>query len=255
MKWFKHYENAQTNNFIQALLSEKNGLELYAQYFLLLEFLCRDFKKDTTMFIVSNNQLKTALRVRQDSKLKKVLEVFNNFSATFDRNLLEISEVSGKTSGLSKKFWEIKTPIILELIGKEFKRTRARGVMPTAKKKEERIKNKNKNILSSKSSTVCVEIIDYLNLKTGKSFKSTSKATQSAISARCSEGFLLKDFKHVIDVKSAEWGVDDKMKKFLQPSTLFGPKFENYRQQEPPQTKESLDAELIAILNGKGAPV
>jgi len=152
MKWFKHYENAQTNNFLQALLSEKNGLELYAQYFLLLEFLCRDFKKDTKTFIVSNDQLKTALRVRQDKKLEKVLEVFNNFSETFDRNLLEISEVSGKTSGLSKKFWEIKTPIILELIGKDFKRTRADRGNATAKKEN---KNKNKNtIVVSEKTTV-----------------------------------------------------------------------------------------------------
>lgn len=73
------------------------------------------------------------------------------------------------------------------------------------------------------------EIISYLNQKARKSFKPTSKATQKLINGRIDDGYTLKDFKHVIDVKTAEWLHDDYMNQFLAPSTLFRPtKFEKY---------------------------
>ena len=72
------------------------------------------------------------------------------------------------------------------------------------------------------------EIIDYLNQKTGKNFKSSSKATQRHIKARFADGFTLNDFKQVIDTKSAQWLKDKKMSAYLRPDTLFGTKFEGY---------------------------
>ena len=72
------------------------------------------------------------------------------------------------------------------------------------------------------------EIIDYLNQKTGKNFKSSSKATQRHIKARFADGFTLNDFKQVIDIKSAQWLKDKKMSAYLRPDTLFGTKFEGY---------------------------
>lgn len=72
------------------------------------------------------------------------------------------------------------------------------------------------------------EVIDYLNQKTGKNFKSTSKATQRHIKARFSDGFTLDDFKQVIDNKCGDWLRDRKMKEYLRPETLFGTKFESY---------------------------
>lgn len=80
--------------------------------------------------------------------------------------------------------------------------------------------NDNKYIYSS--------IIEYLNEKTGKSFKSTTKKTQSCIHARLAEGFTEEDFKAVIDKKCAEWIGNKKMEQYLRPETLFGTKFESY---------------------------
>lgn len=74
-----------------------------------------------------------------------------------------------------------------------------------------------------------VSVIDYLNKKTGRSFKASSSATQRFINARYREGHTLDDFKRVIDIKVKEWLKDDYWNKFLRPSTLFTPKnFENY---------------------------
>ena len=72
------------------------------------------------------------------------------------------------------------------------------------------------------------EVVEYLNQKTGKNFKHTSKVTQRHIRARLAEGFTVSDFKQVIDKKCSDWLRDQKMKEYLRPETLFGTKFESY---------------------------
>ena len=90
-------------------------------------------------------------------------------------------------------------------------------------KEEDKDIEKDNNILSVSYS----EIINYLNVKAGKRFKSTIQKTQSLIRARMNEGFSVDDFKTVIDKKCAEWSGTD-MDKYLRPETLFGTKFESY---------------------------
>lgn len=80
-------------------------------------------------------------------------------------------------------------------------------------------------------------IISYLNEKTGKKFKVVNKH-KDLIKARWNEGQRLEDFQTVIDNMSANWkGVTfsngKKAETYLQPSTLFGNKFEEYRNQTP----------------------
>lgn len=76
------------------------------------------------------------------------------------------------------------------------------------------------------------EIIDYLNKKTGKRYSAQNHETRKHIHARITEGRTLGDFKHVIDVKCAEWKGTN-FEKFLRPKTLFGTKFEGYLNQSP----------------------
>ncbi len=76
------------------------------------------------------------------------------------------------------------------------------------------------------------QIVKYLNDKTGKNFKVSSKTTKRHINARLNEGFVLEDFKQVIDNKVNEWINDKKMNQYLRPETLFGTKFEGYLNQE-----------------------
>lgn len=71
-------------------------------------------------------------------------------------------------------------------------------------------------------------IVDLLNKVTGKSFRHSSAATQRLIKARWNDGFRFEDFKTVILTKTHQWLKDDKMNKYLQPTTLFGTKFEGY---------------------------
>ncbi|MGN7113024.1 conserved phage C-terminal domain-containing protein [Staphylococcus ureilyticus] len=97
------------------------------------------------------------------------------------------------------------------------------------------------------------EIIDYLNSKTGKRFSHKSNANQKLIKARINEGYTKDDFFNVIDTKTNEWINVEDMKQYLQPTTLFGNKFDKYLNQEIPKTtKESNnDNYLSQLLNGE----
>ena len=73
-----------------------------------------------------------------------------------------------------------------------------------------------------------IYIVDYLNKKTGKNFKSDSSKTRKLIDARFNEGYTIEDFRKVIDTKVAQWKGDAKMDGYLRPETLFSNKFEGY---------------------------
>jgi len=72
-----------------------------------------------------------------------------------------------------------------------------------------------------------LEIINYLNECTGKSFKSSSKVATININARLKEGYTKDDFIKVISVKATKW-IGTKFEDYLTPNTLFGNKFESY---------------------------
>jgi uncharacterized phage protein (TIGR02220 family) len=79
---------------------------------------------------------------------------------------------------------------------------------------------------------IYIDVVDYLNSKTGQSFRSNTKATQQHINARLAEGFKVDDFKRVVDNMCIEWK-NSEWEKYLRPSTLFGSKFENYLNRKP----------------------
>ncbi len=92
------------------------------------------------------------------------------------------------------------------------------------------------------------EVIEYLNNRSGKNYRYTTKATQRHIRARFEEGFSLEDFKRVIDWKTSEWLGNEKMERYLRPETLFGTKFESYLNESPvPRQEETREVEEPAI--------
>lgn len=128
---------------------------------------------------------------------------------------------NGKITGIQKDYerWNLPKQVnVFTQIGK--KKLPKQGY---TKEKKENIQNKY--IYSREDIKT---IISYLNEKTEKNFKVTTRKTQELIQARFSEGFTLDDFKKVIDIKTAQWGKDSKMNLYLRPETLFGVKFEGY---------------------------
>ena len=91
---------------------------------------------------------------------------------------------------------------------------------------------KKKELVEQKPDSIPYgEIIDYLNQKTGKSFKHTSAGHRKGIKARWNEAYRLDDFKKVIDIKCDDWMKDNNMAQYLRPSTLFGTKMDQYLNQ------------------------
>jgi len=87
--------------------------------------------------------------------------------------------------------------------------------------------NDTVEIINEKDNVVR-RIITYLNEKTGKSFKYTTKKTQSLIKARLKSGYSEEIIKEVIDKKCVDW-LNNDMNKYLRPETLFNEsKFEGY---------------------------
>jgi uncharacterized phage protein (TIGR02220 family) len=78
------------------------------------------------------------------------------------------------------------------------------------------------------------QILDYLNEKAKRNY-SPVNGHKKFIKARWNEGARLVDYKTVIDNKCKEWK-DTEWDKYLQPSTLFGNKFDQYLNQ--PEVKK-----------------
>ena len=69
---------------------------------------------------------------------------------------------------------------------------------------------------------IVVDVVDYLNQKTNQSFKPTTKETIQNINRQVNlDKWEFEDFKAVIDFKTKDWLHDDKMRQYLNPSTLF----------------------------------
>lgn len=83
-----------------------------------------------------------------------------------------------------------------------------------------------------------IEIVDYLNKKTGSNYSYHARNIQQLVMDRMDEKFTVNDFKKVIDNKCIEW-LNTKYAKFLRPETLFSVEhFDSYLN-EPKQKAES----------------
>ena len=101
-------------------------------------------------------------------------------------------------------------------------------ILQTNKTDNNEIDNNNNKLL------ICKEIISYLNLKAKKNFKVNTASHQKFIKARLKEGYVLEDFKKVVDIMVAKWKGTD-YEQYLQPQTLFGNKMDNYLNQPMPK--------------------
>lgn len=74
------------------------------------------------------------------------------------------------------------------------------------------------------------EIVTALNRTCGTRFSPDNQETAALIRDRLASGYTAEDFRRVIAVCWAAWGGEPKMRIYLRPSTLFGPRFVNYLQ-------------------------
>ena len=101
-------------------------------------------------------------------------------------------------------------------------------ILQTNKTNNNEIDNNNNKL------SICKEVISYLNLKAKKNFKVDTASHQKFIKARLKEGYVLEDFKKVVDIMVAKWKGTE-YEQYLQPQTLFGNKMDNYLNQPMPK--------------------
>jgi len=98
----------------------------------------------------------------------------------------------------------------------------------------------------------CKYIVAYLNRQAHRNFSVTPKYRE-LVRARSREGFVLDDFKRVVDNMVAKWGKDVKMVEYLRPFTLFSNKFDSYLNARPPgqappeETQEQKEAKTKRV--------
>ena len=105
----------------------------------------------------------------------------------------------------------------------------------TIKTENTKTENNNNKLL------ICKEVISYLNLKAKKNFKVDTASHQKFIKARLQEGYVLEDFKKVVDIMVAKWQGTE-YEQYLQPQTLFGNKMDNYLNQPMPRKVHSFQS-------------
>ena len=105
----------------------------------------------------------------------------------------------------------------------------------TIKTENTKTENNNNKLL------ICKEVISYLNLKAKKNFKVDTASHQKFIKARLKEGYVLEDFKKVVDIMVTKWKGTD-YEQYLQPQTLFGNKMDNYLNQPIPRKVHSFQS-------------
>lgn len=97
-------------------------------------------------------------------------------------------------------------------------------------------------------------IVEYLNNKIGAHYKPNGKKMKELIRARMNEGYMVEDFKTVIDKKFKSWGNDPKMSLYLRPSTLFGTRFgeylNEYQAESPEQSGNNI---FLSLANDRAA--
>ncbi|MFT5519622.1 MAG: putative phage protein (TIGR02220 family) [Enterobacterales bacterium] len=235
--YFRHSMSAFEDDKIQDAI-DKLGYEGYAYYFILLEVLAKQCEDEVKNPIrIHQQSLRNVWRKHTKSCIKVVekLQESGLFVATFNESFIEF-DIPNLAKYLGK--YSNKSSPNLSNKRKEKKR-KEKEKESVVLEIEKPVKNKNTETIS--------EIIEYLNLKTNKKYKSTTSGTVSIINARLNEGYTIKDFEIVINNKSAQWLNDNTMSKFLRPVTLFSNKFESYLNEQAKLTEADFEKMFDAL--------
>lgn len=124
-------------------------------------------------------------------------------------------------------------------------------LMDAAQAEHDEIYRKRKSRKRCLSAGEYETILGYLNAVTGRAFRVTD-AFRDRIDARIREGASAEDFFLVIDNQAAAWGADPAMRKYLRPETLFGTRFESYRNNTPSPAPAAFSPEKTGGASASG---
>lgn len=173
-----------------------------------------------------NSSEKTIIKLKKELKdvgLLKEVRQGNNLP-----NRIYISAVDGTVNSTVSELEILQSGTVKTTVSEL-------EILQTNKTDNNEIDNNNNKLL------ICKEIISYLNLKAKKNFKVDTASHQKFIKARLKEGYVLEDFKKVVDIMVAKWKGTE-YEQYLQPQTLFGNKMDNYLNQPMPRKVHSFQS-------------
>lgn len=173
-----------------------------------------------------NSSEKTIIKFKKELKdvgLLKEVRQGNNLP-----NRIYISAVDGTVNSTVSELENLQSGTVNNTVSEL-------EILQTNKTNNNEIDNNNNKLL------ICKEVISYLNLKAKKNFKVDTASHQKFIKARLKEGYVLEDFKKVVDIMVAKWKGTE-YEQYLQPQTLFGNKMDNYLNQPMPRKAQSFQS-------------
>ena len=173
-----------------------------------------------------NSSEKTIIKFKKELKdvgLLKEVRQGNNLP-----NRIYISAVDGTVNSTVSELENLQSGTVNNTVSEL-------EILQTNKTNNNEIDNNNNKL------SICKEVISYLNLKAKKNFKVDTASHQKFIKARLKEGYVLEDFKKVVDIMVAKWKGTE-YEQYLQPQTLFGNKMDNYLNQPMPRKAQSFQS-------------
>lgn len=261
----KYYYLRLKDNFfdsdeLKILESMKDGY-LYSN--ILLKLYLRSLKNDGKLVVNDripyNAEMLASVTGHQIGTVKQALSIFKDLGLidVLENGaiyMLDIQNFIGRGSSEADRKREYRQRIetdrtnVLTNVRQNSDKTPPEIELEIEKEKELEINKIHCHVEHDNTSNSINEIIEYLNSKTNKNYRSTTQKTRTLIKARMKEHFTIDDFKIVIDKKCSEW-MGTKFEPYLRPETLFGTKFEGYLNQSlaKSETERRIDSvnELI----------
>lgn len=250
--WLKLKENFFEDDTIQWLEEQENGKE-YALFY--LKLCLKSLKTDGKLVRFVGEKLipydKTALAKMTNTDADTVVVAMNLFKEiglisiyeTGEIFLNQLAEMVGSETNKAESMRRLRIESgggnIVTRSYPDVTKCYQNVTQSKSKSKSKSIDNESQK----EEKLPYKDIIDYLNERADRQFKLVDK-TKTLIKTRWNEGQRLVDFKKVIDikVKHANDTSDFFDSKYLQPSTLFGNKFDEYLNQyvadKPKKKKE-----------------
>ena len=245
--WIKLKTDFFNQETIDFLLSQENG----CQYIVLYQMLCLNTANNNGEMATKIGEMIVPYdinKIVRDTKyftydtVAVALELFKKLGLIYldEGQFLKIANFENMVG--SESVWAEKKRLYREKQAKELGLSEGQKEDNVRQENRDKIleyrdksidKDIDKNIISSETEVHIPykEIIDHLNSLAGTNYKASTKKTKDLIKARFNEGFVLEDFKKVIENKTREWKYNSEMNKYLRPETLFGTKFESYLNQ------------------------
>lgn len=235
--YFRHSTSAFEDEKIQKCI-QLLGYEGYAFYFILVELLAKQCENSFKNPITLHQQsIRIVWRKQQQSceKVIRKLEESGLFVATF-----------------RESFVDFYIPNLEKYMG--FYTNKSDPNTPKESKiKEKKVKESKENITPPKKAATSitgeVEVLNYLNTVSGKSYKPIERNFKFIRSVL--KNFTVDEAKAVVDLKQSQWAHSEEMAKYIRPETIFGSKFESYLQETNSNTPKTI-GELFRSMGFKG---